>query len=181
LNFIEGEEEEEEKEVEVEEKRRKGKKTVKKIAQKNDQNTLRERRNRKMLYQRQGSTFKEDDNDHDRDHDESNNFTDFSEVEGAGSSKSHKEEDIIIRPAPLKLKKQSRPRVPQIRQQEKDADVAVIFDATSSRNKEVDLEVPCPICRVAYPAKDIEAHASECNEYCAEEIPEDEEEDHSPQ
>ncbi|XP_069689184.1 uncharacterized protein [Periplaneta americana] len=127
--------------------------------------------------------------------DESDIFADLDKAEGVGdiflSRPGSKQDSDVIRPGPLKLRKQGRRRVQQSKEEADEIeevkeekqneasqrdDISVVYDAGgSSSKKEQDEDlVPCPICRKTFPPKDIEAHASECNEYCEEEISPDE-------
>ncbi|KDR19242.1 uncharacterized protein LOC110830162 [Zootermopsis nevadensis] len=127
----------------------------------------------------------------DRDMDDDVNiFDDLDNAEGVGGDRGSRQETETIRPGPIKLRKQGRRRLfhqsqvemekrAEAEEKEREdppmADITVMYKTKSSDDKEEESELlPCPICRNTFPAKDIEAHASECNEYCEEEIPPDE-------
>ncbi|PNF41201.1 hypothetical protein B7P43_G01455 [Cryptotermes secundus] len=125
---------------------------------------------------------------------EADTFVDLDNAAGvAGDSNSCPEscqETEIIRPGPVKLRRRGRRlfHQNQVETEEHEEtehnkenagarmdDVTGSYEVGSSDVLEQEADVvPCPICRKTFLVKDIEAHASECNEYCEEEVPPDE-------
>lgn len=115
-------------------------------------------------------------------------FDDLDSAAGVASDSNSCQETEIIRPGPVKLRRRGRRLFHQSKVETKEHeetenkenndarmdDITEAYEVGSGDVLEQDAEVvPCPICRKTFLVKDIEAHASECNEYC-EEIPPDE-------
>lgn len=119
-------------------------------------------------------------------------FDDFDSGEGVGDGTNSYpvsfQETEIIRPGRLKLRGRGR-RLFHHNQleinkhgnneyKESDTtpvdDITVVYDVENSCADQDTELVPCPICRKTFATKDIEAHASECSEYCEEELQPDE-------